>query len=264
MRIIQGRDYYDNALAFGQDETIVFVRQKELFLPDKEVIGYDKQMIRADTFHFLDVRANRIISPEYRYQHHYQHKNMSIDVHQIVVLFCGKVYHGVRTHVVTDYRNLDAETLYHWTEEGFRKWMERYGLDLHKIADRLYYYTWGRYREKEPQRVPLSDVFKVTDPPKITTDWMIAQKVVHAIRSNTDRWYEGTHIKPWAVNSDGLKDVQFAKAVDPYAAFQEISMWISMTLTGAGNEMVAIKDDMRAQKHGFDKWSFRKMSGTIK
>jgi hypothetical protein len=56
-----------------------------------------------------------------------------------------------------------------------------------------------------------------------------------------------------------LKRLGFAKALDPYTAFQELSMWIGGVLGGTSPEIVTIKDDKTLiEGHGFDnRFSFR-------
>jgi len=66
----------------------------------------------------------------------------------------------------------------------------------------------------------------------------------------SDRYY--------AINPDSLKRIGFAKALDPYTAFQELSMWIGGILGGTSPEIVRIIDDkVLIENHGYDKHSFR-------
>lgn len=55
-----------------------------------------------------------------------------------------------------------------------------------------------------------------------------------------------------------LKDYKFVTQKDPYTTFQEIYMFMSGVIGSTGPHLVEISDKIRAQKHGFDKWSFRK------
>lgn len=54
-----------------------------------------------------------------------------------------------------------------------------------------------------------------------------------------------------------LKWFDFAKVVDAYTAFQEVSMYVSGVLGIEGNKMVEIEDKYRLAGHGYDKSSFR-------
>ena len=61
------------------------------------------------------------------------------------------------------------------------------------------------------------------------------------------------------LNGDDLKKVQFFNKMDPYQAFQNISMYVGGVLPRLGNPIVEIKDDrVKIHKAGFDtKISFR-------
>jgi hypothetical protein len=56
-----------------------------------------------------------------------------------------------------------------------------------------------------------------------------------------------------------LKDLQFQRMVDPYTAFQEISMFIGGVLGSPEKEVTELTEKDRIQQHGFNKWSFRKL-----
>ena len=57
-----------------------------------------------------------------------------------------------------------------------------------------------------------------------------------------------------------LKDYCFAKAVEPYMAVQELSMFIGGSLTNPENNMVVIDEKYRMAAHGIDKTSFRQIA----
>lgn len=56
-----------------------------------------------------------------------------------------------------------------------------------------------------------------------------------------------------------LKDIEFQRVKDPYTAYQEIFQFVAGVLNHPENKMVKISDKDKIHKHGFDKWSFRKM-----
>ena len=56
-----------------------------------------------------------------------------------------------------------------------------------------------------------------------------------------------------------LKDIGFQKIKDPFTTFQEVSMFISNTFGMPGNKIIEVSNQTKIKKHGFDKWSFRKM-----
>lgn len=56
-----------------------------------------------------------------------------------------------------------------------------------------------------------------------------------------------------------LNLLQFQKVINPYQAFQELEMFIGTDLAEQKDPEVHISDELRAESHGFDKYSFRKM-----
>jgi len=55
-----------------------------------------------------------------------------------------------------------------------------------------------------------------------------------------------------------LKNYEFYKVFDPYTTFQELSMFISGVMGGKTPKMEKVSDEVRLEKHGFDKkTSFR-------
>ena len=57
-----------------------------------------------------------------------------------------------------------------------------------------------------------------------------------------------------------LKHYEFAKAVDPVTAFQELSMFIGGVLVNVENNMVEIDKKYRLQQRGMDETSFRQVA----
>jgi len=55
-----------------------------------------------------------------------------------------------------------------------------------------------------------------------------------------------------------LNKLGFASVIDPYKAFQELSMYIGNNLVNQKDPNPPISDILKAETHGFNKWSFRK------
>jgi hypothetical protein len=85
---------------------------------------------------------------------------------------------------------------------------------------------------------------------------MIANKVSILVEESPKYTKDSRYFQ---VNPYTLKQLGFAKALDPYSAFQELSMWIGGVLGGTSPEIVTIKDDKTLiEGHGFDnRFSFR-------
>jgi len=105
-------------------------------------------------------------------------------------------------------------------------------------------------------KITLEQWFAPFDTPKTLWDWMIAEKV--SILVEEPPKYPKDE-REFQVNPFTLKQLDFARALDPYTAFQELSMWIGGVLGGTSPEIVTIKDDKTLiEGHGFDnRFSFR-------
>jgi hypothetical protein len=55
-----------------------------------------------------------------------------------------------------------------------------------------------------------------------------------------------------------LRGYQFASVIDPFQAFQELSMYVGNNLVSQMDPDVNIPDDLKRDSKGFDKWSFRR------
>jgi hypothetical protein len=156
----------------------------------------------------------------------------------VVVIFCGKIYNGVciETH---------GKPVYFWHKERFEDWMAGCGVEMYNSYWRPI--DWHAF-------------FTAREASKTLLNWLMTQRVVVAIRFPTTRQTRATSPLRWSINSDRLKEVQFYRVFDAFAAFQEIAMWIGGVLPSNGNAMVAISDTIRLEKHGFSKRSsFRNM-----
>lgn len=77
------------------------------------------------------------------------------------------------------------------------------------------------------------------------------------ILTNTHRWRERD--TPNLELNPSLKKLDFHKFKDPYTTYQDIFQYVAGVLNRPENNMVTISDKDKIHKHGFDKWSFRKM-----
>lgn len=96
MRIVGGRDYYDGAMAYGQDQTVVFVRHKDKTIPSDEL---------------------PLVNLRYK----------PYDICVINVYFAGKLYVGLRTpHFETRYTYAGmGKYHYFWDAKSFLEYMKK-------------------------------------------------------------------------------------------------------------------------------------------
>lgn len=238
MRIIGGRDYYDSAMAYGRDDKVVFVRKGREFA-DKVV-----------PFSVLDLPFNvwlkkgekgRTRIPMLGYARAYRYTPAPGRFWQfdgVALVICGVLWRGIR---LRDEKDQALTEHFFWLPDAFDAWLRQENAVL----------TWHWNRRDATFAAVLGQQAPIS---RAQMDWIVGNGVVTAL-ALAER--DGT---TWAINSDGLKDVGFFRILDPWSAWQEISMFVGGVLPAHGNTMVAIDDRVRLEKHGFDAVrSFRNM-----
>lgn len=246
MRIIGGHDYYDSALAYGQDNDVVFLREHTEILDDQCLLynGFRGDILEG---HFWQSPHLSIRDPN----------RGVVDLHLLPVsIYVAGVHHG---GIKVIERDTGVKVEVFWDYEKFESWVTAHGKTVGKPKK--------RYKWEKPN--PVLDVFPTVrefmTPLAANNEqlsWLIEHRVAiavwcaHEIRyySKVDKWRCNSAEKGWS-----LKDYDFPRAMDPYTLFQELSMFVGGVLPRNPNPMVEITDDnVKVSKHGFDKWSFRK------
>lgn len=77
-------------------------------------------------------------------------------------------------------------------------------------------------------------------------------------------WHHVHSEQGWKFDVDGLGSMGFTRRVDPWTAFQELSMWVGGVLPRPGRPMVEMSGErVMVAKHGFDERSFRRQSAKV-
>lgn len=221
MRICGGHDYYDCVLSTGIDPTIILVRGKS------KSIDVDKA---GGTLlsRYLTLRPEwSNLGPGY-----------AVGISPIAVAFCGKVYRGV-LGLKSPEKNEGI-----WSAERARSFVAQEKNRSIEVKT-----NW------HDAKMTLDEYFTPFEAPKLLRDYMIANKVSILLEKEANRREESY----FEVNPYTLGMIGFAKALDPYTAFQELSMWIGGVLGGTSPEIVKITDNKTLiEGHGFDnRFSFR-------
>jgi hypothetical protein len=227
MRIISPFvDYYDGVQGMGIDKSVVYNRQTEkLTMPIPVKIStswYDR--IKGEV---------KIYIPSHYYK-------TGISYHEeesILVFFAGKVYPILKVTIV-NFPN---------TAEFFVRSFDEY-IDLitsngfkNPFEDKKIYRTDDAKKEME-------NFFTFT---KDVSSWMIDNKF--AVVMTTGELLRHGHI----IKDPCLKNINFQRIIDPYTAYQELSMWVGGILPQS-KEIQDIPDKYKIEQHGFNEWSFRK------
>lgn len=222
MRIYGGHDYYDVGLSMGIDPTIVLLRGKSWSVP-VENAGGTLLDIKPTTRSSIVRRISRL-------------ESISEKLSAVGVVFCGTIYRGV---LIT---SNDSVVEGIWSADKLRAWAVKSKAKIEMDG------PWELRKKLKPE-----DYFMPYVASAKLREFMILNKLSILIEKDDDR------DRSFAVNPVGLKKLGFAKALDPYSAFQELSMWIDGVLGGTSPETVKITDDKTLlESHGFDnRISFR-------
>ncbi|SOC26324.1 hypothetical protein [Thalassospira xiamenensis] len=244
MRIIYGKDYYDSALAFGQDASIVYVRNKDKILSLDEAVKLGLTVPQwSDGLRVCD-EDNKHVNTFLSY--HVTPKQR-IRFRNVAAVVCGKVYAGVSVSLEGAYDSTDT-TCVVWTEDAFSDYLAQFSLTLQKKNSKAF------RREKSA-----GSFFGAKPCPASLTDYLHRNKItVMTYDSRKDLFNFTKTPEGWRIDQPTLSSIEFYKVLPPFEMMQEASMWVGGVLAATGNSTVEITDDIiKAEKHGFDKWSFR-------
>jgi len=262
MRLIGGKDYYDSGLAFGQDGSVLFVRTGDERMSDQEMhdlLGLPRVSFAGrlvDASHAQDAGVRRqsrdMFRDEVNHSVEVRRDGRAVrhDVSLAQTILCGTVRNGMFVKAYEPYGfRTEVDERWIWTREGLDAYATQHGLAVREGEDREDSYALGRF-----QRVVASRWFEPRRLHSAALDALVERRIVVASRAPADRFRseDGTW-RPWRINQKSLGEIGFAKAVGPYEAFQEISMWVGGVLPADGPRTVQIVDDVvKLQKHGFD------------
>jgi hypothetical protein len=238
-------DYYDKALSYGIDPNVIYERKEEDIteLVKKQYGCEDKiQKIHDDVF---DFRIERINSPE-----------LKIEA-KTIVLFCGKIYLCIKIgYKIEDYPCDRFVTEFIYTFDAFEK-----AITLYSKINLEHGITTGLFDGTKSKLITIARRFKMLFEKQGTVSSIAAglhfELDTPIIVFDYDLIYTYSK-KIKAYKNQCLKNMEFYKIVDPFTAFQELSMFIGGVMGGKSPSMIEVADKDRIAKHGFDKFSFRK------
>ena len=236
MRILSStHDFYDGARAFGADRELVYLRRPRTVDCDPRVA---ELVLKApDTRHHGLFRPGR---PNDGYR-------------PALLLFCGELRPFFRRTAEPDTERWSVEETFLWSADEVHAAVESSTCGSARAG-------YGRKRGRWDHYVPfcresVEDFFATSIPEADAAEihQRIGSPVVLHERERANGRVAVAEADPV------LKDVGFQRVTDPFATYQALSMYLGGVMAGAGNPMATVDDRVRAEKHGFDKWSFRKM-----
>ena len=260
MRIIsKTHDYYDAALVYGRDESLVFVREETP--GPKELVDTFKEHL-ANTSKYSWDRSYEVgcrvpYSGYYPYIPDLVDKTVnSASVRAGIVGFCGVLYPIViyRANLRTAYESKDViETSYLLpgddVEENAIKFYELIHKHTPKFASKYLESSKSRWRKNSSYSVQIHNTLASIE--------SVADRFSSVFIDNKVPYFFVDFLEKEVKFLPSLKDLQFYKVKDPFTAMQELSMYVGGVIPRQEKELINISDKDRIAQHGFDKLSFR-------
>lgn len=235
MRIIsKEHDYYDSVQAYGHDSSLIYLRKEEEIVPTRISVWDDINEILSDLDRYITIYWSR-----------HDKKELAIDVY--VIGFCGKIYPLIRISGIDFLYNI---------EDTNKCLSEKHPKHYQSFVDDSIG-SWRRKSKAQTKQKRLEALFKCSGSDKFMNIFIESNAPIFLCHRNEDR------DTAFYLNPSNLKNYKFQKIFDPFAAFQELEMFMG-SLKSNEPDVASIEDKYRISAHGFDKWSFRKMPGKRK
>lgn len=247
------QDYYDIGLSYGIDPKLIYHRTTSLNVPFSFV-----ELTRTEDFHDL----NHLVPTIHR-------KGETIwasdNISTAIVLFCGKLYFGIRVNGnFSDREN----SRWFWNTEQAASYVEKCDDKLLKAAwqkkdKKRGRWTRTRYFNEENLDKIYRKVAEFNEQKNFTQYHLDAGAPIIAaidcltnVRVGIHGETRQSYSTKFKVNPE-LKKLNFASAVDPYTAFQEVSMYLSGVIGIGEPETIDVSNESKIAKHGYNENSFR-------
>jgi len=248
MRIISKyHDYYDTAMAHGQDQSVVYNRisYEYTFNNNYNEIRFKKYPENADLNKIKNLineinscKKNKKYNRSYLEGSKIVGKNISLIFKTFDIIFCGKLYQGVEVNLINNKTPFDNNSEFFYDEESLINHLEK----IQNSKEMKVKFLTKRFINEVKNSFEKSK--------EIDIDFLIENKITCVL-------YKHGFDKKLIINPI-LKNVRFMKVFDPFSCYQELDMFISGTLSYPQNFMVEIEDKYRIEQHGFDtKYGFR-------
>lgn len=235
MRIIsKHHDYYDNALAQGQDRSLVYLRENLEFRTD------NLKGVKADLVTFIEYADKH--RPNAYSLNDNSKKYRNTRIHFGVVLFCGRL---VPFAEIT--RTLKGEisaqgSYFTYDVAEVARVLDEHEIDIDDTSRKSHSYEFAQYGKS----VTAKGFFEELDGNDRFMDLAITNRLAVASLLHS------------TASVDPILDrIQFYRKFAHAQAFQELSMFFG-NLAAPDRVPVQIEDKHRIPQHGFDRYSFRK------
>ncbi len=220
MRIIsKKKDYYDCIQAYGQDQTLLYVRTPQ------------EVQLKQNEWPFPQLYSSWWFS--------------SMEITQHIIGFCGRIFPMLEMHGCV--RNVPISKKC-FTIEEVDAFVAEYADTRQKDS---YYGKNGRrwWRGYGKRRSEFAKYFEHCEKKQNSYAEMFIDKRCPVFVATHNR-------NSQIVYNELLRPYDFVRIIDPYTAFQEIAMFMS-NLAVPEKEMPVIPDDLKIHSRGFTDQSFR-------
>lgn len=202
---------------------------------------YDVVMKTGMDRNVVYIRNEKTVELNKKYQLDWLHSHIGshTTVHMHFLGYCGQIF---KVFQVEYHQAFGVARHFFYSYEEFKNFMisNKFGNERDFFKRR--WWPSAYYRMQEYDTKPLLELFHLHQ---------------HPLFLITSRRYTGQ--SPRLILSPTLRRLQFYKVKDTYTTYQDIFQFTSGVLNTRENDMVKISDKDKIHKHGFDKWSFRKM-----
>ena len=223
MKIISPfKDYYDNVSHQYRDDELLFIRKPNTkpFKKDIRVPSYARDLKGKPHDARLEFQ---------------------------VIGFCGHLYPVLAvSHAYSwGYSATGFEKFHLYSLDEYDEAIKRFNFQVAKDST----WRWRTY-DFDTSKKDVKEFFELKD--KDLLDVFEQEQTPIFIYTHENR-------EPVIKTNHFLKPFDFVKIKDPYTAHQELAMYVGGVLRQPERPMVQITDADKIHKHGFDKWSFRKL-----
>lgn len=218
------KDFYDGVRALDREDTPLYVRDTHRI----ELSALSMRERRELFARLGPLWRDGIVPPDPR---------VVPKAERVVVGFCGHVFSGyiVSGEMCWSLGEVEATVVRHLPHRAQHEHVldDLRSTRVWAYAPTLNAATWAHHVEHRPSRIAAGPFLALRAPIVVVTDSAV-------------------------IVNPSLREYHFAARLDPYAAWQELSLFLGNTLLlDAPPPPRPIDDALRAHTHGFDKSSFR-------
>lgn len=287
--ISKHKDYYDNILAYGRDENLYFNRKNVFVESSQEMETHISTIFNLGHNYKHQFLRNNAKIVSYNDNSYYRSVREPLEASSHFIGFCGRMIPTIKLSVRY---NQETYIKYCYSLEQVISFLEKHAdkdkeikKELTKFKEAVYknnnkkhhwmnkINAWSiegveKFFESYNRELPIEMFYELKVPYFIVPlyryqyskfkDNYISSDTLEAKIKNSNyshvSTYDMVEINPI------LKDLDFAGVVDPFTAFQEISMFLSGVLGINEPEMIEISDKHKRDAKGFDDKSFKTRS----